>query len=69
MRIYNDLLQAADRGEVSALRMLGLSAVFDSVDHELLLRRLEFRFGFTVDVLERIKSYLTINEILNDHIK
>jgi len=43
--------------------------VFDSVDHELLLRRLEFRFGFTVDVLERIKSYLTINEILNDHIK
>jgi len=69
LRIYNDLLQAADRGEVSALRMLGLSAVFDSVDHELLLRRLEFRFGFTVDVLERIKSYPTINEILNDHIK
>ena len=49
--------------------MLDLSAVFDSVDHELLLRRLEFRFGFTVDVLERIKSYPTINEILNDHIK
>ena len=32
---------------------------FDSVDHELLLRRLEFRFGFTGDVPEWIKSYLT----------
>jgi len=59
LRIYNDLLQAADRGEVSALCMLDLSAAFDSVDHELLLRRLEFRFGFTGDVLEWIKSYLT----------
>ena len=44
---------------MSALCMLDLSAAFDSVDHELLLRRLEFRFGFTRDVLEWIKSYLT----------
>ena len=36
-----------------------LSTAFDSVDHELLLRRLEFRFGFTGDVLEWTKSYLT----------
>jgi len=59
LKIYNDLLQAADRGEVSALCMLDISAACDSVDHELLLRRLEFRFGFTGDVLEWIKSYLT----------
>jgi len=39
--------------------MLDLSAAFDSADNELLLRRLEFRFGFTGDVLEWIKSYLT----------
>ena len=52
------MLHAADRGEVSALFMLDLSAAFDSVNLEL-LRRLEFRFDFTRDVLEWIKSYLT----------
>ena len=61
------MLQAADRGEVSALCMLDLSAAFDLVDHELLLRRLEFRFGFTGDVLEWIKSYLT-NRTFNNNI-
>ena len=45
--------------------MLDLSAAFDSVNHEL-LRRLEFRFDFTRDVLEWIKSYLT-NRIFTVH--
>ena len=59
LKIYNDFLQAADRGEVSALCMLDLSAAFDTVDHELLLKRLELRFGFVGNVLKWIESYLT----------
>jgi len=44
-RVYNDLLLAADRGQVSALCLLDLTAAFDTVDHELLLLRLERQFG------------------------
>ena len=36
-RVYNDLLLAADRRQVSALCLLDLTAAFDTVDHELLL--------------------------------
>ena len=54
LKIYNDFLQAADRGEVSALCMLDFSAAFDTVDHELLLKRLELRFGFVGNVLKWI---------------
>jgi len=39
-RVYNDLLLATDRVQVSALCLLDLTAAFDTVDHELLLRRL-----------------------------
>ena len=59
MKVYNDLLQAADRGEVSLLCLLDLSAAFDTVDHELLVKRLECKFGIVGQPLEWIKSYLT----------
>jgi len=49
-RVYNDLLLAADRGQVSALYLLDLTATFDTVDHELLLLRLERQFGLRYSV-------------------
>jgi len=36
-KVYNDLLLAADEGQVSALCLLDLTAAFNTVDHELLL--------------------------------
>jgi len=40
-KVYNDMLMAADSGQVSAVCLLDLSAAFDTVDHDLLMRRLE----------------------------
>jgi len=39
-KVYNDLLLAADEGDVSALCLLDLTAAFDAVGHDLLMLRL-----------------------------
>ena len=49
-KVYNDLLLAADQGDVSALCLLDLTAAFDTVDHDLLMLRLELQFGEYVTI-------------------
>jgi len=58
MKVYNDLLSAADNGQLSALCLLDLTAAFDTVDHELLLLRLERQFGLRDSILQWFRSYL-----------
>jgi len=55
--LYNDLLPAADDGDVTALCLLDLTASFDTVD--LLMLRLERQFGLRGVVLQWFCSYLT----------
>ena len=52
LKVYNDLLLAADEGDVSALCLLDLTAAFDTVDHDLLMLRLERQFGLRGVVLQ-----------------
>jgi len=40
LKVITDVLCASDRGEVSLLCMLDLSAAFDTVDHDILIGRL-----------------------------
>ena len=57
--IQNDILTAQDRGELTALSLLDLSAAFDTIDHDLLLSRLTEWFGIDGVVLQWVRSYLT----------
>jgi hypothetical protein len=59
VRVVNDLLQACDRGEVSILSLLDLSAAFDTIDHQILCSRLNQTFGCSGTVLQWFNSYLT----------
>ena len=58
-RVTNDLLLAADNGLVTILVLLDLSAAFDTIDHNILLHRLEVDVGITGSALCWFKSYLS----------
>ena len=51
LRVVSDALTAADAGQVTLITLLGLTAAFDCVDDSVLLRRLQYNFGFKDDVL------------------
>ncbi|XP_070188783.1 uncharacterized protein [Littorina saxatilis] len=59
LKVANDLLTACDSGSVSLLALLDLSAAFDTIDHDILLARLNTTFGITGTALGWFCSYLT----------
>jgi len=59
MKVYNDLLRAADGGQVFALCLLDLTAAFDTADRGLLLLHLECQFGLRGVALQWFRSYLS----------
>ena len=58
LRVMSDILLAVDRGDFAALVLLDLSAAFDTVDHDILLRRLQTSFGIDGVALDWFQSYL-----------
>uniref|UniRef100_A0A8P4KLV1 Reverse transcriptase domain-containing protein n=1 Tax=Dicentrarchus labrax TaxID=13489 RepID=A0A8P4KLV1_DICLA len=59
VKVNNDLLIASDNGLVSVLVLLDLSAAFDTIDHDILLQRLEHQIGIKGTALSWFKSYLS----------
>jgi len=58
LKVLSDILIAIDDNKVTLLALLDLSAAFDCVDHDILLSRLQSRFGLDGDVLLWIRSFL-----------
>ena len=58
LKVKTDVIQALENQEVACLILLNLSAVFDTIDHDSLLRRLKSRFAVTGVVLKWLGSYV-----------
>ena len=56
--VTNDIKLAMDSKKGTILVMIDLSSAFDTIDHSILLSRLELRYGITSVVLEWFRSYL-----------
>ena len=59
LNIYNDILINMDKGSVTALTFLDLSPAFDTIDHTILLDRLNGYYGISELALGWFKSYLS----------
>src|ERR1700743_2686279 len=59
IRVHSDLIAESDRGKISLIALLDLSAAFDTVDYDIMFHRLSSDFGVSGVALDWIKSYLT----------
>ena len=58
LKVLADILRAVDSGDLAVLTLLDLSAAFDTVDHAILLRRLQQSYGLQGNMLSWFTSYL-----------
>ena len=59
LNIHNDILLNMAKGSVTALTLLDLSATFDTIDHTIILDRLNVYYGISELALGWFKSYLS----------
>ena len=58
LKVMSDMLWAIDNGNLRLFALLDLSSAFDTVDHEILLRRLEVSYGLQGTALSCFTSYI-----------
>ena len=51
VKVHNDILTSIDQHRIAILVMLDLSAAFDTIDHDILVSRMENTLGITSQAL------------------
>ena len=58
IQICDDFLNNMDQGKISCIVFLDIRKAFDSINHDILLQKLNDKFGFSCNELKWFKSYL-----------
>ena len=58
LRVKHDVLKELDKGKSVMLVLLDLSSAFDTIDHHILIERMQSEFGITCTAKEWFVSYL-----------
>ena len=58
LKVHNDMLMMKDQGKVVLLTLLDLSAAFDTVNHDILITRLQRDYGVSGSAIKWFNSYL-----------
>ena len=59
LKVMSDIMASTDKGNITLLGLLDMSAAFDTVDHHILLDRLEVSYGLKGHVLSWLRSFLS----------
>ena len=59
LKVFSDVVNAIDSGQLALLSLLDMSAAFDTVDHDILIQRLSRSFGIKDRALSWLESYIT----------
>ena len=59
LKVHNDVTLNMDKGKVTVLTLLDLSAAFDTIDHNIIIKRLPVCCGVFGTALSWFSSYLT----------
>ena len=59
VNVQNNIFVSLDASRSTALLLLDLSSAFDTIDHNSLLHRLQYWFGFSSTVLYLLSSFLS----------
>ena len=58
VKINDDILSSLDAGKCTVLVSLDLSAAFDTINHNVLLNRLQHMYGITDTAFKWFQSYI-----------
>ena len=72
LKLTEDIRKEMDKGKATGILAIDLSKAFDSIDHKILIQKLE-KYGFTGQIMDILKDYLRgrkqfvkQNEIISD---
>ena len=59
LKVISDVINTLDAGNIALLALLDITAGFDTVDHHILLQKLQCSFSIDATVLHWFESYVT----------